>query len=200
MRRGTPGRGKGRPADELEVKARITDVQGLRRALSRAGARIEFRGKMTDRRYDHGRELLRQDQVLRLRTYRPAGRGEGWAVLSWKGPAGRRGRYRHRAELEVHVSHPDLLHAVLTRLGFRVSQLIERQVEVYRLGRAMLRLERYPRMDKLLEVEGPPSAIERAVAATGLPRTDFLSESLPYFETAYRRRTGKSPRLSFGRR
>lgn len=88
------------------------------------------------------------------------------------------------------------LHAVLTRLGFRVTMAIDRRVEVYRLGHAILRLERYPRMDILLEVEGSPAAIERAIAATGLEREHFRSESLPYFMNAYRRRTGRPPRLA----
>jgi adenylate cyclase class IV len=194
------GTRQSRPFDELEVKARITDLAGLRRALRRAGARIEFRGRMADRRYDRGRELIGRDEVLRLRTYRPPSRGRARAVLTWKGAASARGRYRHREELELVVDHPAGLHAVLTRLGFRVTLAIDRRIEVYRLGRATLRLERYPRMDTLLEVEGPPRAIERAIRATGLERERFLPESLPYFLTAYRRRTGRVPRLAIGDR
>jgi adenylate cyclase class IV len=180
------------------VKARITDVAELRRRLSRAGATVEFRGAMADRRYDRGRALTRVDEVLRLRTYRPAGRGRRHAVLTWKGAASARarGRYRHRLELELEVPDPAGVHAVLTRLGFRVTLAIDRHVEVYRLGHAILRLERYPRMDILLEVEGSPSAIERAIAATGLERERFRSESLLYFTSAYRRRTGRPARLA----
>jgi adenylate cyclase class 2 len=185
-----------RPHAELEVKARITAVASLRRALRRAGARLEFRGRMLDHRYDRARDLTRRDQVLRLRTYRPAGRGRAHAVLAWKGPASARGGYRHRAELEVVVSDPEALQALLVRLRYRVTLAVDRQVEVYRLAGATLRLERYPRMDTLLEVEGPPAAIERAIAAVGLPRERFLSESLPFFTRAYRRRTGRRARLA----
>jgi adenylate cyclase class IV len=117
-------------------------------------------------------------------------------VLTWKGAASARGRYRHRLELELEIPDPNALHTVLSRLGYRVTMAIDRRVEVYRLGHAMLRLERYPRMDTLLEVEGPPPAIERAIAATGLARERFRSESLPYFMNAYRRRTGRPARLS----
>ncbi len=186
------------PKDELEVKARVTRPAELRRRLRRAGATVEFRGGMADRRYDRGRTLVSRDEVLRLRTYRSEGRGRSWAVLTWKGAASARagGRYRHRLELELDVPDPAALHMVLVRLGFRVSESIDRRVEVYRLGHAILRLERYPRMDTLLEVEGSPSAIERAIAATGLERERFRSESLPYFMHAYHRRTGRSARLS----
>ena len=185
-----------RPRGELEVKARITNAVELRRRLRRAGATLEFRGRMRDRRYDQGRSLTREDEVLRLRTYRPAGRARPHAVLTWKGAASARGRYRHRLELELEIPDPNALHTVLSRLGYRVTTAIDRRVEVYRLGHAMLRLERYPRMDTLLEVEGPPPAIERAIAATGLARERFRSESLPYFMNAYRRRTGRAARLS----
>ncbi len=191
-----------RPTGELEVKARITNVAELRRRLRRAGATVEFRGAMADRRYDRGSVLTRVDEVLRLRTYRPTERGRGrarpHAVLTWKGAASARsgGRYRHRLELELEIPDPKALHTVLARLGYRITMAIDRRVEVYRLGHAILRLERYPRMDTLLEVEGPPPAIERAIAATGLERERFRSESLPYFMRAYRRRTGRRARLS----
>jgi adenylate cyclase class IV len=187
-----------RPADEIEVKARITAPAALRRALRRAGARLEFRGAMLDRRYDRRRELIRGDEVLRLRVYRPADRRHGRAVFGWKGPARARGRYRHRGEIEVAVTEPARLHALLERLGYRVTLAIDRRVEVYRLHGAVLRLERYPRMDTLLEVEGSPKAIERAIRSTGIPRERFLSESLPYFTAAYRRRTGRRPQLARG--
>jgi len=187
-----------RPTRELEVKARIINVAELRRRLLRAGARVEFRGAMADRRYDRGRVLTRVDEVLRVRTYRPAGRGRAHAVLTWKGAASARarGRYRHRLELELDIPDPGTLHTVLSRLGYRVTMAIDRRVEVYRLGQAILRLERYPRMDTLLEVEGPPRAIERAIVATGLERGQFRSESLPYFMRAYRRRTGRPAQLA----
>jgi adenylate cyclase class IV len=119
-------------------------------------------------------------------------------VLAWKGSASARGGYRHRAELEVAVSDPAALQALLVRLRYRVTLAIDRQVEVYRLGGATLRIERYPRMDTLLEVEGPPAAIERAITAIGLPRDRFLSESLPFFTLAYRRRTGRREQLARG--
>jgi hypothetical protein len=57
-------------------------------------------------------------------------------------------------------------------------------------------MEWYPAMDVLLEVEGAPEEIERAIAATGLPRESFLPESLPYFTAAYEKRTGNTARVA----
>jgi len=184
------------PADELEVKALVDDAAALRARLLRAGARLEYRGEMLDRRLDRGGALAERDEVLRVRLYRPADGAAPHGVLSWKGPVSARAGYRHRAEIESHLPEPDLVLAILERLGFAVWQRIDRVVEVYRLGGAVLRLEWYPEMDVLLEVEGAPGEIERAIVATGLPRGRFLAESLPYFVAAYERRTGRPGQIA----
>src|SRR5437016_1250044 len=184
------------PADELEVKARIDDPDGLRAALARAGATLDFRGDMIDRRFDRGRTLTKRDQVLRLREFRPADGSPAYGVLGWKGPPSQRGRYRHRAEAEARVAAPDSVVTILEQLGYAVSVRIDRRVEVYRLGQAVLRLEWYPAMDVLLEVEGEPSEIEHAIAATGLARDRFLPESLPYFVAQFEARTGQAALLA----
>lgn len=183
-------------ADELEVKARVVDPDGLRAALTRAGARLEFRGEMIDRRFDRGRALSKRDEVLRLREFVPADGTPPYGVLGWKGPHSRRGRYRHRPEAEARVAAPAAVVTILERLGYSVSLRIDRRVEVYRLGEAVLRLEWYPAMDVLLEVEGDPAEIERAIAATGVARVEFLPESLPYFVAQYEARTGQAARLA----
>ena len=184
------------PADELEVKARVEDPDGLLAALARAGAQLEFRGDMIDRRFDRERSLARRDEILRLRVFRPADGTPPYGVLGWKGAHSMRGRYRHRAEAEARVADPEAVVTILERLGFAVSLRIDRRVEVYRLGRAVLRLEWYPAMDVLLEVEGEPGPIEQAIAVTGLAREAFLPESLPYFVARYEARTGHAALLA----
>ena len=195
MSRSPPG-----PAalDELEVKARVEDPDALRAALMRAGAVLEFRGDMLDRRFDRDAPptLAERDEVLRLRVYRQADGVPAYGMLGWKGPHSKRGRYRRRAETEVRVGDPEGVVTILARLGFAVSLRIDRRVEVYRLGQAVLRLEWYPDMDVLIEVEGEPAGIERAIAATGLARASFLAESLPYFVAAFERRTGRAALLA----
>ena len=184
------------PVDELEVKTRVDDPATLARVLRDAGAELVFRGTMVDRRFDREHTLEARDEVVRLRLYQPADGTEPWGVLGWKGPAGKRGAYRHRAEAETRVDDPDVALTVLARLGLEVTLRIDREIEQYRLGDAVLRVERYPGMDTLLEVEGPPPAIERAIAATGLARATFLAESLPYFVSKYEQRTGQRARLA----
>ncbi|PYP74443.1 MAG: hypothetical protein DMD41_01790 [Gemmatimonadetes bacterium] len=186
--------------DELELKARVEDPAALERLLVGAGARLAFRGAMIDRRYDRGGALAGRDEVLRLRIYRPAAEGvEGGpasSVLSWKGPVSVRNGYKHREEREARVAEPDEALAILERLGYEIVMRIDRTIAEYRLGGATVRIERYPAMDVLVEVEGTPDAIERAVVATGLARDRFLPETLPYFVAEYEARTGRRARIA----
>jgi predicted adenylyl cyclase CyaB len=183
-------------SDEVEVKARVEAPDRVRAALARAGATLEFRGDMLDRRFDRAGGLATRDEVLRVRLFRPADGTPASGMLGWKGPLARRHGYRRRAEAETRVADPEATVTILERLGFAVSLRIDRRVEVYRLHQAILRLEWYPAMDVLLEVEGDPDDIERAIVATGMPRDGFLAESLPYFVAAYERRTGEAAVLA----
>ena len=182
--------------EELELKARVDNPDAVRKAILAAGAGLMYRGAMMDRRFDRRGRLERRDEVVRLRVYHPADKSPEWGVLGWKGPVQRRGEYRLREEWESRVDDPRAVLVILRHMGYKISVRIDRAVEQYRLGEATLRLEWYPAMDVLLEVEGEPEAIERAIAATGLPRDAFLPESLPYFTAAYEERTGRVARVS----
>jgi len=182
--------------DELELKARVENPEAVRKALLAAGAQLVYRGAMLDRRFDRKERLRERDEVVRLRVYHPADRSGEWGVLGWKGPVGKRDGYRHREEWESRVDDPRAVLVVLRHLGYKIVVRVDRAIEQYKLGQATLRLEWYPAMDVLLEVEGAPDEIERAIVATGLPRDAFLAESLPYFKEAYEKRTGRTARVS----
>jgi predicted adenylyl cyclase CyaB len=182
------------PHRELELKAVVPDREQLRRRLREAGAAMRSGGRMTDVRYDRGEELTRRDEVLRVRTYhRAEGRVE--LVLGWKGPAGRSPEgYKVREEIELPAgADPGPL---LQALGYRPVHVIEREIEIWHLGDATARLERYPRMDVLVEVEGEPDAIERVVAASGIPRNEFTAEPLVEFVRRFEERTGAQAELA----
>ncbi|MDQ3135963.1 MAG: hypothetical protein M3Q93_00055 [Gemmatimonadota bacterium] len=175
--------------DELELKAVIPDQIAVRDKLLAAGAVEGFRGLMADRRYDRAGELAARDEVLRVRSYhRTDGRAD--AILGWKGPTRRSvDGYKLREEIEVPVAASP--HPLLIALGYDVVHAIDRDVEVFGLGGATARLERYPDMDPLLEVEGAPAAIERVIRATGIDRAAFTADSLAVFVRRYEARTGR---------
>ena len=180
---------------EVELKSVVDDVDAARRRLEDAGARLLFDGQLEDRRYDTpDRRLTARDEVLRLRIYRD---GHGaWASLDWKGPAREDAGYKVRDELVTRAENPDELAAILERLEYDVIAEIDRYVSQYAFERAVIRFERYPRMDALVEVEGPPTSIERAIAALGLPRAGFSSDRLPAFMERFELRTGERAAVS----
>jgi predicted adenylyl cyclase CyaB len=175
---------------ELELKAVVPDVDELVDRLHRAGARETFSGRMTDVRYDYpGTPLTLRDEVIRLRVYHEA-RGEKSVSLDWKGPASIDAGYKRREELNVDIGDADAFRAILIRIGLEATRTIDRQVHQFGLGDAMIRVERYLQMDDLVEVEGEPQTIERAIAATGIPRSAFNSDNLATFAARFTARTG----------
>jgi adenylate cyclase class IV len=186
-------------AEELELKAVVPDPVALRARLSAAGITRGFQGVMTDYRYDRQGALAARDEVLRVRTYRPD-EGPPTAEIAWKGPATRTPEgYKRRTELTCEARPaPDAPEALLEALGYRVVHTVDRRVEVWMFAGATLRIEWYPRMDVLLEVEGAPLAIEAVVSATGLPRHAFTAEALIDFVRRYESRAGRPAALSIG--
>jgi adenylate cyclase class IV len=162
--------------------------------VERAGGTLAWAGHLVDRRYDTTkRALAGRDHVLRLRVYDNGTSTR--AELDWKGPTGHDNGYKVREELGVHVVEPEILAEMLTRLGYEVTMEIEREIAQYELAGATVRFEHYPRLDDLVEVEGTPEQIERAIAAIGLPRDGFTSERLPDFVRRYEARTGQRAAL-----
>jgi len=177
-------------ADELELKAVVRDAQVLRRRLLASGGRLTYRGMMRDYRLDRSGVLASRDEVLRVRMFE--GDGSSRAVVGWKGPVRRSAEgYKMREELEYTAVDGTAALAVFQALGYGVIQAIDRHVEVYVVAGATARVEWYPRMDVLLEVEGIPATIEAGVSASGIPRREFLSDSLPDFVARYEARAGQ---------
>ena len=183
--------------EEIELKAVVDDLAARRRRVEEAGGRLVFAGRLEDRRYDTAeRALARRGHVLRVRIYRDA---EGAsAELCWKGPTRHAGGFKVREELGARVADGGALAAILERLGYVVTAAIDREIAQYALDGATVRFERYPRMDDLVEVEGEPEAIERAIAALGIDRGAFTSERLVDFVERYQARTGAPAALCDG--
>ena len=180
---------------EVELKSVVDNVACRRAAIEAAGAVLVFSGRLEDRRYDTGeRTLTARDHVLRVRIYRDEHTVR--AELDFKGPTRREDGYKLRDEIEAQVTDPDALVAILDRLGYEVTIAIDREIVQYELDGAMIRFETYPRMDHLVEVEGQPDRIERAIEALGLPRDGFLTDRLPDFARRFEERTGTPAAVS----
>lgn len=183
---------------ETELKAVVPNLERVRRHAEESGARPIFSGRLEDRRYDRNDlSLAALDHVLRLRVYREARGGVRSASLDWKGPSAVSGDYKQRDEIISELAgDAETLGNILERLGFIVTMQIDREIWQYELHGAVVRFERYPRMDDLVEVEGAPAAIEAAIVALRLPRAEFTTDRLPDFVRRYEARTRQSAALS----
>jgi adenylate cyclase class IV len=179
---------------EVELKGVVPDPEATIAALRAAGAVLQLDGSLLDRRYDTPeRTLVARDHVLRVRIYRDdAGTT---ASLDVKGPTMVQDGYKIREEYSTSAGDPAALVAMLELLGYVVTREIDRHITQFALAGATVRIERYPRMDVLAEVEGTPAAIEHAIAATGIPRDAFTSERLSAFASRYELRTGERAAL-----
>lgn len=181
---------------EVELKGVFESdaaAAAARRALEGAGAELRFEGRLEDRRYDApDRVLSQRDHVLRLRVYRSE---KLRASLDFKGPTGYDDGYKVREEHSVEVADPLEMDRILIALGYEVTREIDREIAQFAFAGATVRFEQYPRMDTLVEVEGSPDAIERAIGALGVPRDRFTSERLPDFVLRFESRTGKRAAL-----
>ncbi|TFG88314.1 MAG: hypothetical protein E4H17_02545 [Gemmatimonadales bacterium] len=176
---------------ELGLKAVVTDPAHLRAALLGAGGIRRFRGLLRDRRLDRDGAPLSREQVLRVRRWIPE-QGAERAEIAWKGPAGvSPDGMKQREESELEVEDGAAAERLFEALGYREAQAIDRYVEVYHLGRTVVRLEWYPRMDVLVEIGGDVAGIEEVIRTLRLPREQCLPEALPSFALRFEKRTGR---------
>ncbi len=185
---------------ELELKAMVPDPDALRLRMHdhAKGQPPRYRGLLIDRRYDRKGSLSERREVLRVRRWE--GRdGSVREELGWKGPTSvSPDGFKARRELECTVSHGSVA-AILDALGYREVQAIDRYIELYDVEGATVRIEWYPDCDVLVEVEGPPRRIERAIPVTGIPRKCFTAESLSAFAARFTERSGRPARLALSR-
>ena len=179
---------------ELELKAVVDDPGAMRQRLASL-APAAFTGRLLDRYYDRDGTLAQRGEVVRVRRHLPVG-GEPREELAWKGPTHLHEGYKARREIELGLAPGGSGGAFLSALGFVPVHAVDRHVEVYRLHDGVARLEWYPRMDTLLEVEGTAAAIEAIVAATTLPRGAFRADPLAAFAQEFGERTGTLPLLA----
>ncbi|HKW12646.1 MAG TPA: hypothetical protein VJO33_19820 [Gemmatimonadaceae bacterium] len=183
---------------ELELKAVVPDLVASRRRVEQGGARLTFAGRLEDRRYDRrDLSLAERDHVLRIRVYRDASGAISTTSVDFKGPSSVADGYKQREEISSEIfGGPENFARILEQLGFIVTMQIDRAIWQYDLSGAAIRFERYPRMDDLVEVEGAPAAIERAIGVLALPRDAFTGERLPDFVRRFEARTGRDAALS----
>ncbi len=180
---------------EVELKSVVPDPARLLAALRAAGALSALEGRLSDTRYDTpDRSLLTRDHVLRLRVFSDDAGSQ--ASLDWKGPTSLADGYKVREELSTTVGDANALARLLEGLGYVVIREVQREISQFKFRDTVVRVEQYPRMDALVEVEGEPAAIESAIAGMGLPRAGFTPERLGDFVARFEARSAQRAALS----
>ena len=201
-------------ARETEIKLRIADLAGFRRALRKLGARNVARagGRVHERNilFDTAaKQLKKRGQLLRIRTDAPAAKGKGGkrirrALLTFKRPVGAgkkrdngRGAHKVREELELQVSDRKALAGIFRGLGMRPWFSYEKFRTTYRLPkghrwakRLLIELDETP-IGTFVELEGPSRAIDRAAKALGFSKQGYIVANYFVLYRAELRRRGE---------
>jgi adenylate cyclase class 2 len=161
-------------ATEIEVKIRLADGRAILDRLRDVGLTVSVpRLHESNTLYDtRDKSLERQGMLLRLRQA-----GET-CVLTWKGP-GTAGEYKSRPELETRFDSLEVLHEILSRLGFSPFFRYEKyRTEFVDTAKpiGVVTLDETPIGD-FLELEGPGEWIDDTAHRLGFSKRDYVLES-----------------------
>ncbi|MCZ6515118.1 MAG: CYTH domain-containing protein [Acidobacteria bacterium] len=189
----TKSRTKPKPAfieTEIKLPVEDDDLKKIRRRLKRLGFRLSRRRVHEDNYlFDFAdRRLRRRGRLLRLRFV------GGKSLLTFKGPAGKgpaggKGPYKTRTELEFAVRDGKAFRQVIEIIGLNVSFRYEKYRTTFseegsgkRHRGAVAVLDETP-IGNFLELEGPPGWIDRVAQGLGYRKKDYISAS---YATLYR--------------
>jgi adenylate cyclase class 2 len=210
-------------AQEIEIKLRISDLESLRLALKRLGARLLGAG--TGRVHEWNvlfdtpqGDVANRGQLLRIRTETPESKSKSGkaspkkrVLLTFKRPVNEgkaarlggvagNGRHKVREELELEVGDPAALTKIFEGLGMRGWFRYEKHRTTFRLPPAsswakglLIELDETP-IGTFVELEGPPAAIDRAAQALGFSPHDYIVENYLALYVEDCRRRGVEPK------
>jgi adenylate cyclase class 2 len=184
-----------RQNQEIEIKLAIEDIVALRSTLRKLRAKAVPRVFERNELFDTPQDDLRgSGRLLRIRieTMAPGSairppRSTGAnsrGVLTFKSPiegidpAASR-RYKQRAEFEINFQPAENLGPILRALGFRSGFRYEKFRTRYTLPNVKdlhLDLDETP-IGNYLELEGPPSAIDRAAKLLGFNPQHYITST-----------------------
>jgi len=180
---------------ETEIKIPVADLEPLRARLREAGA-VELRAlhEEDNTLYDDANgELSRSGCALRLRI--AGNRG----VLTFKGEARFDGALKVREELETEVEKPEVLRAILARLGFVPRFRYQKRRQELALLGCTVCLDETP-IGFFVEVEGNAGEIPRALERLGLSAAEAERNSYAgLYARARQKEPGLPPDMLFSR-
>jgi adenylate cyclase class 2 len=157
---------------EIEVKLRITKLEGIEERLKELGAHLVHPREFEDNQlYDFPDFALKtRGAMLRLRhqdsastlTYKDGGRVESGAKV--------------RDELEISVGDGETAATILAKLGLRPLFRYQKHRAMYRYSDLLITVDETP-IGFFFELEGPKILIDDAAARLGYRPPDYIVKS-----------------------
>ncbi|MBV9304058.1 MAG: class IV adenylate cyclase [Acidobacteriaceae bacterium] len=178
-----------KPAEETEVKIRLSDRNSVFDSLKRLGLGISVARQFeSNALYDTDDQTLRRkSMLLRLRQV-----GD-MSLITWKGP-GASSAYKVRPELETSIGSLETFARILSQLGYHVTFRYEKYRTEFEDNKRVgtVTLDETPIGD-FLELEGPGEWIDETARALGFSRKDYVLESYAGLYLEHCRRRGLEP-------
>lgn len=132
---------------EVEVKARVEDLDEVRARLRELGADLVDQRREADVYFDHPeRSFAETDEALRVR------RQGSQTRLTYKGPRVDE-TTKTRKEIELAVADDERICSLLAALGFQASGEVAKQRETHRLRGMTVTLDQVDGLGSFVEVE-----------------------------------------------
>jgi adenylate cyclase class 2 len=157
---------------ETEIKLAFSSPEDARNALAAAGAKATRDREFEDNvLYDfEDRRLFHKGRLLRLR------RVGDEALVTFKGPVEGGSIHKVREESEVRVADADELAHILESVGFLPCYRYQKYRTTFELPGVHVALDETA-LGTFVELEGEPSAIDRAAGALGRGPRDYLTQT-----------------------
>jgi adenylate cyclase, class 2 len=179
-------------SDEVEIKLRLADMDGLVVRLRQLGfQQITPRTHEMNTLFDlPGHPLRDRGDVLRLRKY-----GEVWVLThKAKGKNNKKdGPHKTRIEIETRVENGEKMEAILRALQFEPSFRYEKFRAEWEApgGEGHVVIDETP-IGNFGEIEGPPEWIDSVARDLQIDRKQYITETYAGLFFSWKRETGSS--------
>jgi adenylate cyclase class 2 len=157
---------------ETEVKLRLESPDTMRQRLAGLGAALVRERHFEENvLFDNADGSLRgSGTVLRLR------KTPHFTVLTFKGPGEVVGGIKTREERETKVESAEVVHAILSNLGYRPVFRYQKYRESWSHRGQEIEVDETP-IGCFLEIEGDPEGIAAVASELGYSPSDWVAES-----------------------
>src|SRR2546423_10600132 len=172
------------PAEEVEVKLRVDDLDSFTRKLPASQFKLVTpRTHEMNTLYDFPDKRLRaRGEVLRIRKY-----GSKWTVTHKT--KGNSGKHKSRSETETQIEDGEALAHIFATIGLASSFRYEKFRAEWSDGEGHVVLDETP-IGNIAEFEGTPEWIDRTAAQLGVKQSEYITMSYAQMFAAWRDESG----------